>query len=98
MKPKKWADFVLNGAYRKVIFNSHASLVDDDHVLYVTGCGRSGTTLCFSLLKPLKLSGVKLDEPREIYLSLWGPEFDIWSINANNPKILPTPPKLDYNI
>jgi len=37
----------------------------------------------------LQLEGVKLDEPREIYLQKWGVQFDIWSINAKSPKLLP---------
>lgn len=59
----------------------------EDKVLFVTGCGRSGTTIAFSLLKTnstLKL--VKLDEPREIYLSYIGPCFDIWSALSRSRK------------
>jgi len=97
LKPQKWADFVLNGKYRKVVFTYPSTKNLGDHTLYITGCGRSGTTLCFTLIEPLQLEGVKLDEPREIYLQKWGVQFDIWSINAKTPKLLPQVPENSLN-
>ena len=52
------------------------------NLLFIVGCGRSGTTLLFNLTQPTvspDAVSVKLDEPREFYLSFWSPSFDIWS-------------------
>ena len=53
LKPEKWADFVLYGKYRKVVFTNPSTENLGDHTLYITGCGRSGTTLCFNLIVPM---------------------------------------------
>jgi Sulfotransferase family len=50
-------------------------------VIIITGCGRSGTTLCLKLLTSDKPC-FKLDEPRELYMSLMGEQFDIWSVKS----------------
>eukprot|EP00347_Sterkiella_histriomuscorum_P018753 403344310 len=70
--------------------------------IFITGCGRSGTTLMFKLLSQALLQNHKnfisicLNEPREIYLNAFnGGVFDIWSkqsekencsISMQNPK------------
>lgn len=58
--------------------------------MFITGCGRSGTTLMFELLK--ESVELALDEPRELYLNGWGKDFDIWSVKSKERagKIIPT--------
>ena len=63
-------------------------------MLYVVGCGRSGTTLLYELLEHETINVkeyVKLDEPRELYMSFWTDQFDIWSScsKERNGKLVP---------
>ena len=58
-----------------------------DCMLFVVGCGRSGTTLLYELLDDEAMMVepcVKLDEPRELYLSFWSESFDIWSSSSKD--------------
>ena len=60
-----------------------SNLREDLKIVFIAGCGRSGTTLMFKILaEPLDVSQddmLCLNEPRELYLNAFGPFFDIWS-------------------
>lgn len=50
-------------------------------MILITGCGRSGTTMLFDLLKAnIGQNSICLNEPRLLHL----PKLDLWSPNAND--------------
>ena len=52
-------------------------------MIFITGCGRSGTTMMFNLLSQvLGTDYLFLNEPREIYMNA-DIGFDIWSKKAS---------------
>ena len=55
-----------------------------EKVIYVIGCGRSGTTMVFDILRNLlKVEALSLDEPRALYMQNGNKvKFDIWSKSA----------------
>ena len=81
----------MSGSYRKVVLPDSSSSYSEDRFLMITGCGRSGTTLFLKLISTQR-PYIKLDEPRELYMSLYGEEFDIWSVKSiqRSGKIKPT--------
>jgi hypothetical protein len=82
LTPANFGEFVMSGHHRKILLtNNNNQSYSEDKVLIITGCGRSGTTLCLKLLSSEK-PFIKLDEPRELYMSLFGEEFDIWSVKS----------------
>ena len=84
LTPANFGEFVMSGNYRKVALPAITKQEEfDDKMLIITGCGRSGTTLCHKLVTSGKPS-FKLNEPRELYLSLMGEQFDIWSVQSKS--------------
>lgn len=75
----------MTGAYRKFPKGLTGALPDT--TVFITGCGRSGTTLLFQMLSdPENLTQdqiLSLNEPRELYLNA-AESFDIWSSQAAN--------------
>ena len=82
MTPANFGEFVMTGAYRKVLLPEEANSFDEDRALVITGCGMSGTTLFFCIVTSTSKLSTKLDEPRELYMSLLGEWFDIWSVKS----------------
>ena len=81
--PQNFEKFILTGEYNKVLIQEQQS-IQKVKPIFVTGCGRSGTTLLFKILidtfkKADHVELVALNEPREIYLNAIGEEFDLWS-------------------
>lgn len=71
--------FQLTGEYTKIAIPEGVEN-DSSKKIFITGCGRSGTTLLFKLLSESAPEGsLCLNEPREIYLNADAKEFDIWS-------------------
>ena len=48
--PPNFANFVLTGTYKRFLANDTIQSCDDQ-LLFIIGCGRSGTTLLFELLE-----------------------------------------------
>ena len=88
LRPSNFEQFVKTGQYQPLTIPDRQSN-NGTKILIITGCGRSGTTLLFNLIKNEKI--LALDEPRELYLNAWGPEFDIWSSKSEerNSSIIP---------
>ena len=84
-KPRNFAKFLNAGPYQTLSLPETETTPLSANMLFIVGCGRSGTTLMFNLIestgKPETVS-VKLDEPREFYLSFWSPRFDVWSCRS----------------
>jgi hypothetical protein len=54
-------------------------------MIYITGCGRSGTTMVFDILRNFYPDALSLDEPRALYMQNGNQlKFDIWSKMANS--------------
>ena len=92
--PKNFEKFILTGAFNRfddtILETVQGGKVRD--AIFITGCGRSGTTLMFTLLsKLLGKTHLCLNEPREIYINA-DLSFDIWSKAAadrgNSPSII----------
>jgi len=70
----------MTGAYRK--FKEGLASPLPETTVFITGCGRSGTTLLFQMLSdPENVPQdqmLSLNEPRELYLNA-AESFDIWS-------------------
>jgi hypothetical protein len=79
--PLNFERFVLTGEYQKLTWDASRPLNGTLKIVFVTGCGRSGTTLMFDLLRE-SFHALALNEPREIYLNACGRGFDIWSKKA----------------
>lgn len=79
-KPKHFLKFMLSGDFQRLRFESNSSVkANPKSSVFIVGCGRSGTTLCYSLLKDSSENVFGLDEPRELYLNFWTEQFDVWS-------------------
>ena len=79
--PKNFEKFILTGAINRFDDSMLDSIKGGNvrDAIFITGCGRSGTTLMFTLLS--KLFGkthLCLNEPREIYINA-DLSIDIWS-------------------
>jgi hypothetical protein len=92
--PKNFEKFILTGAFNRfddsLLETGKGEKVRD--AIFITGCGRSGTTLMFTLLsKFLWKTHLCLNEPREIFINS-DLNFDIWSKAAaergNSPSFL----------
>ena len=79
--PANFERFVLTGEYQK--FTDVPLSMLPGRMIFITGCGRSGTTLMFKLLSSaVGKNALTLNEPREIYLNA-DQNFDVWSKKAS---------------
>lgn len=82
-KPQNWEQFLLSG---QLFDDSNRFILDQPKepsacpIVFVIGCGRSGTTLLSQILSKHP-STLFLNEPRSLWLTAF-PELDVWSMTA----------------
>ena len=77
--PRNLSKFIKTGEFEKIDIKNQ-DLDFAPKMIYITGCGRSGTTMVFDIInEQLGKSAFSLDEPRVLYMNENPRFFDIWS-------------------